>query len=879
MGLFDPQILRNACTPESFRRGKQYVDDRAVEDVWIARGKNGQLNVGGTVYGGYKYFTSLEISPDGTEVVNYECDCPYSQSGACKHVVALGLVASRRSAVKEEAADASAKSPTDPGLIEALRDYARKRGTPMDDKDLAKFAGQLDGLLVRRGAPVMAGAKKTKPELYELDHITFSFSYNKARDIIRVDATAKYGPLLYPLDGFELLQGDDSMAHAVRDWSAERRADMTVRGSGFAVGDRAGTFHLPGAQAFEFLRNGLPELAEQYHIEIDKAFETLATIKKSSATSDWSFGEGGEDWFAFSVSWAAGGRELTPLEIERLATGLDTHIRADDGTFIEIENRDAVQRILNAAREGRLSKPGGKLGVSLARAWELARLVEETEGARMEQTENAVSEFLRSAKTGTLVTPPTIPSALEKILRPYQREAVAWALFLRRYRFGGVLADDMGLGKTLQALSIISTERPKGAGPSLVVCPKTLVSTWVSEAARFTPGLRVAAIEGTVASRAKVLQQHAHEYDLLVTSYSMFQRDVKQYQGIDLFYAILDEAQYVKNSRTTTARAVKTLQPKHRLALTGTPLENGVHELWSLFDFLMPGLLGDHASFRFTFERPIREFGDAESLAGLKRRVQPFLLRRTKESVAPELPPRVEQTDWCPLTEVQAALYADVLASARADVYDAVERKGFERSRIDILAALTRLRQVCDHPVLVDKRLDRGEEASGKMAYTLELVREAVEGGHKVLLFSQFTSMLDLLREGLDKMGVGHVTIEGKTRDRAAAVKRFREDPSVPIFLLSLRAAGTGLTLTEADTVILYDPWWNPMVERQAMDRAHRIGQTKSVNVHKLITKGTVEERVLSLQAKKKAVFDAVVSESAEGLKGLTWDDVRELFG
>ncbi len=854
------------------------MDDRAVEDVWISRGKNGQLNVGGTVYGGYKYFTSLEISPEADEVVNYECDCPYSQSGACKHVVALGLVASRRTAVKDEV-DEKAKSATDPGLIDALRDYARKRGTPMDDKDLAKFAGQLDGLLVKRGAPVMAGAKRTKPELYELDRIALAFSYNKSRDVIRVEATAKYGSLVYSLDGFELQSGDDSVAHAVRDWSAERRADLELRGLGFGVADAAGAFHLPAAQAFAFLRHGLPELAENYHIEIDAAFESLAKIKKSNATSDWSFGEGGEDWFAFSVSWAAGGRELTPLEIERLATGLDTHVRAADGTFIEIENRDAVRRIIDAAREGRLVKPGGKLGVSLARAWELARLVEETEGARIEQTESAVSEFLRDAKSGSLITTPNIPEHIDKILRPYQRDSVAWALFLRRYRFGGVLADDMGLGKTLQALAIMSTDRPKNTGPSVVICPKTLVSTWVSEAARFTPEMKVIAVEGTVAYRTNLLQQHAHEYDVLVTSYSMFQRDVKHYQAIDLYYAILDEAQYVKNSRTTTARAVKTLQPKHRLALTGTPLENGVHELWSLFDYLMPGLLGDHASFRFTFERPIREFGDNEALAGLKRRVQPFLLRRTKESVAPELPPRVEQTDWCPLSEVQAALYADVLASARADVFDAVERKGFERSRIDILAALTRLRQVCDHPVLVDKRLPRGEEASGKMAYTLELVREAVEGGHKILLFSQFTSMLDLLREGLDGMGVGHVTIEGKTRDRATAVKTFREDANVPVFLLSLRAAGTGLTLTEADTVILYDPWWNPMVERQAMDRAHRIGQTKSVNVHKLITKGTVEERVLSLQAKKKAVFDAVVSESAEGLKGLTWEDVRELFG
>ena len=265
-------------------------------------------------------------------------------------------------------------------------------------------------------------------------------------------------------------------------------------------------------------------------------------------------------------------------------------------------------------------------------------------------------------------------------------------------------------------------------------------------------------------------------------------------------------------------------------------------------------------------------------LHALKRRVKPFLLRRTKEFVAPELPPRIEQTDWCELTHVQASLYADVLASVRRDVFAAVEKKGFNRSRIEILAALTKLRQVCNHPALVDKRLSKSEDVSGKMAYALELVREAAAGGHKILLFSQFTSMLDLIRPELDKMEIGHVTIEGKTQQRGSVVDQFKNDPTKSVFLLSLRAAGTGLTLTEADTVILFDPWWNPMVERQAMDRAHRIGQTKSVNVHKLVTKGTIEERVLSLQEKKKAIFDAVTSDTAEGIKGLSWEDVQDLF-
>lgn len=873
MPLFPLYILRDIASPESFRRGKSYVEDGAVDSVTLSRAKNGGIAVVGKVYGSVMYNPSMVISSNGEEVEWFDCDCPYSQGGACKHVVALGLVAARRSVVPEPTTStrASKLSAGDASLLDTLRAHAAQRGVTLDDAAAAKAAKHLEKLFVSHGAGGVAPSRKPAQE-YVLGRVELSFSFDRAKDLIYAKAVANYGPLAYPVETGWPVKGEEDGTHvALRDWHEERAARIALEGEGFFSMGK-GTFELPASDAFEFLRDGLSRLSENYTVLVDEAFQSLSTIRTAEVTSDWDFGESsGTDWLSFSVDWKCGDRPLTPAEISGLASGYGKFIRAADGSFVEISNQDLIRRMAEIA------DVTGRQSVTRARAIELALLAGETASVRLRETTDSIATFLRDAKEGKLIEEPEIPKAIDAILRPYQRDSVAWALFLRKYRFGGVLADDMGLGKTLQALAIISTERVAGTPPSLVICPKTLISTWVAECKRFTPNLKVVAVEGSAKERKAVLESAAST-DLLVTSYSLFQRDAKLYQKIPMHYAILDEAQYVKNSKTATALAVKTLKASHRLALTGTPLENGVHELWSLFDFLMPGLLGDHASFRTTFEKPIKEFGDNERLQTLKRRVKPFLLRRTKESVAPELPPRIEQNDWCELTEVQASLYAEVLASTRRDVFEAVEKKGFNRSRIEILAALTRLRQVCNHPALVDKRLSKGEDVSGKLAYALELLREAADGGHKVLLFSQFTSMLDLIRPELDKMGIGHVTIEGKTKDRAGVVEQFRNDSTKQVFLLSLRAAGTGLTLTEADTVVLYDPWWNPMVERQAMDRAHRIGQTKSVNVHKLVTKGTIEEKVLALQEKKKAIFDAVVSDSAEGLKGLTWEDVQGLF-
>lgn len=878
MSLFHESILREIATAESFRRGRSYVSDGAVEDASLSRDEDGNLSVKGTVYGSTRYQTSLLVDATGSEVIAYDCDCPYSQSGACKHVVALGLVAARRSVVSDSRSYVMKTQAVDAGLMDVLRTYAKQRGAKVDESELRLLANKMDKLLVKRGTASLS-TPRPQSTVHAFDHITFAFDYDRSHDWIRVQVIAHYGPLMFPLLDHESTEPVQLYTQAARDWEAEQEAAFALRRCGFESMTHPGLFVMPASGAFHFLRDQLPLLADTYDIRSTDAFDALSHPKKVASDSSWSFEDGKkENWFSFSVDWKVDGRELTPDEIWQLAHGFDPPIRANDGTFLEIENVDAIRRYVEAMGDFDFSRQKKSHTISFSRALELQLLAEGTVGARVTETQNAVGAFLRDAQAGNLLVSPNIPARLSKILRPYQREGVEWAMFLRRYGFGGILADDMGLGKTLQALTILSTQPPKDAGSSLIICPKSVVSTWIEEARRFTPNLHITSIEGTAVEREKLIKSKVKKKGVLVTSYALFQRDAKSYRDLPLYYVVLDEAQYVKNSKSLTATAVKTLRPKHRLALTGTPLENGVHELWSLYDFLMPGLLGDHASFRQEFERPIRDRADTEALARLKRRVKPFLLRRTKESVAPELPLRIEQTGWCSLSPVQTKMYADVLASARQDVYEVVARKGFERSRIEILAALTRLRQVCNHPALLDKTLPHSEESSGKMSHTLELVREAAQGGHKVLLFSQFTSMLDILREGLDRMKIGHVTIEGKTQNRGKVVEQFRHDTTICVFLLSLRAAGTGLTLTEADTVILYDPWWNPMVERQAMDRAHRIGQTKCVNVHKLACKGTIEERVLALQERKKAVFNAVVSDNAEGMKGLTWEDVKGLF-
>jgi superfamily II DNA or RNA helicase len=471
------------------------------------------------------------------------------------------------------------------------------------------------------------------------------------------------------------------------------------------------------------------------------------------------------------------------------------------------------------------------------------------------------------------VRPVEAPAGLRASLRPYQAEGLAWMQFLREYGLAGILADDMGLGKTIQTLSHILAEKEAGrlTAPALVVAPTSLMTNWQEEAARFTPGLRVLALTGPerLARFGEIGQA-----DLVLTSYALLPRDEEVLRQQRFHLLILDESQYIKNHRSKAAQTAGLLQARHRLCLTGTPLQNHLGELWSQFHFLMPGLLGDEKAFNADFRKPIEKLGDGERNAFLVRRIKPFLLRRTKDNVAKELPPKTEIVRMVDLAGAQRDLYETVRLAMDRKVREEIARKGVARSQIVILDALLKLRQVCCDPRLLKARGARKVDApSAKLQVLLELMDELLAEGRKLLVFSQFTSMLALIEAELQARTVPYALLTGDTVDRAAQVDAF-QGGTVPVFLISLKAGGVGLNLTAADTVIHYDPWWNPAAENQATDRAWRIGQDKPVFVYRLIAKGTLEEKIQELQRTKAGLAGAVLAGGeAQGLQ-ITAEDL-----
>jgi len=470
----------------------------------------------------------------------------------------------------------------------------------------------------------------------------------------------------------------------------------------------------------------------------------------------------------------------------------------------------------------------------------------------------------------------SLPKGLHAQLREYQAKGLSWLWFLYSYGLNGILADDMGLGKTIQTLALMQKAKEEhGNMPSLVLCPTTVVFNWENEVAKFTPGLKVVNLTG--ATRAG-LYKEIKDADVVITSYALVRRDIEQLKKYDFRFIILDESQNIKNADSQTAQAVKRLKGVHRFALSGTPIENRLSELWSIFDFLMPDFLYDEAEFNYRFIVPITEREDKTVGARLKRQVFPFILRRMKRDVAKDLPDKVENIAYCELTPEQREFYLEVLDSTKQEIFGLAQQGGIEKNRMSIFAALLRLRQICCHPRLFDKTGERGPMESGKFERLKVMLEEIISEGGRILLFSQFVDMLDIVREWLRKKGIKHEYLTGQTKDRKEAVERFNSDESIPIFLISLKAGGTGLNLTGADYVIHYDPWWNPAVEDQATDRAYRIGQTKKVFVYRIITKGTVEEKIQKLKARKRDLVDSIISVDREIGKSLTYDDLKEIL-
>lgn len=625
------------------------------------------------------------------------------------------------------------------------------------------------------------------------------------------------------------------------------------------------------------------EISDDFRYRLIEADEWYATLDETP----------GNDWFSLELGVDVDGERVNILPI--LASYLrqiktmedlrnlrelpdDTPLMCPlgDGRIINLPLARArhLIEVLTELYDPQALDQEGRLRLSRLQSVQLEDLAGDGEPLTWEGGEEIRSfgQRLRDFD-GIQACPP--PHTLQAQLRPYQQEGLNWLQFLREYGLGGILADDMGLGKTIQTLAHLLVEKAAGRAkrPSLVVAPTSLMFNWRREAQRFAPSLRVLTLQGL---QRKSLFEQIDEHDLVLTTYPLLPRDAEALLAREYHLLILDEAQHIKNPKAKAAETARNLQARHRLCLTGTPLENHLGELWSQFHFLMPGMLGDDKRFRKLFRTPIEKHGDDPRRRQLIRRINPFLLRREKADVAADLPPKTEILSEVELGGAQRDLYETIRVGLQEKVQQEIERKGIQRSQIVILDALLKLRQVCCDPRLLKLDAARKVKQSAKLDLLREMLPEMVEEGRRILLFSQFTTMLGLIEDQLQADKIDYVKLTGRTRDRATPIDRFQAG-QVPVFLISLKAGGSGLNLTAADTVIHYDPWWNPAVERQATDRAHRIGQEKNVFVYKLLTRGTVEEKIAQLQVRKQELADALFGGKG-GSVALDSKDLDELF-
>ena len=586
----------------------------------------------------------------------------------------------------------------------------------------------------------------------------------------------------------------------------------------------------------------------------------------------------GVDWLALRLNFESEGVAVTQDELRRCLSEGRKLVRLADGTFARLDPQKVREVLLRQAEI--LATSGGNGGhLPLSQAGRIEDLLAQVGRSNVS---GDAKELFRKLRDIDEIKGAKKPRNLKAQLRPYQEQGFQWLWFLNEIGSGGILADDMGLGKTVQTLALllaVKSEDAKAEGKrkpfkALIVAPTSVVTNWLREMDKFAPSLRHALWHG---AERKERQDELEDADVVVTSYALLRRDEEMLKEIDWRYVIVDEAQQIKNPLSATARAAKRLKADRRLALSGTPIENRLSEIWSIFDFVSPGLLGPLDKFEERYSRPI-DGGDKVAAERLRATIHPFILRRTKAEVAKDLPEKIETDQVCEMTGEQAALYAAVLKEVRAQVMGEVEKQGLARSHIQILAALTRLRQAACDPRLLGLPRQFGDEDSGKLRALRDLVQTCVEGGHKVLVFSQFVSMLQIIKRAMDEDRVAYEYLDGSTKDRQACVEHFQRDDGPPVFLISLKAGGSGLNLTAADTVIHFDPWWNPAVEDQATDRAHRIGQTKVVTMYRLIAKGTIEEKMLDLGEKKRELVGAVLSEDVGGAKKLTKGDLDDLF-
>jgi len=574
------------------------------------------------------------------------------------------------------------------------------------------------------------------------------------------------------------------------------------------------------------------------------------------------------DWFELDATIDFDGLEAKLPELLTAVRKGEKYIELGDGSR-GILPQQWLERYASLADLGNMEN--GRVRFRPSQALLLDAMLTEQDHLRVDHTFREFRERLRSFDG---VKAKNAVETFQGTLREYQREGLGWFHFLQSLGLGGCLADDMGLGKTVQVLALLEQRRTRrlkkaeSRRPSLVVVPKTLIFNWIDEAKRFTPKLRVADYAG---SDRQERVGDLDQYHLIVTTYGTLRRDIAELKDIRFDYAILDESQSIKNATSQSAKACRLLQADHRLALTGTPIENHLGELWSLFEFLNPGMLGRSRAFASLCK--VAKPGESDSLVALSRAVAPFMLRRTKQQVLTELPEKTEQTLYCDLLPKDRSAYNELRDFYREKLAKKIDQRGLKQSKIHVLEALLRLRQAACHLGLIDEK--KTNQPSAKLEALLQQVREVVAEGHKVLVFSQFTSLLAIVRKQLDREIITYEYLDGKTRNRKAKVERFQADETCPLFLISLKAGGSGLNLTAADYVFILDPWWNPAVEAQAVDRTHRIGQTRHVFAYRIIARNTVEEKVLELQKSKRDLADAIITADESLLRNLTAEDLQ----
>ncbi|WP_282356714.1 DEAD/DEAH box helicase [Pseudomonas sp. PS01303] len=867
---------------QSLERGRRYALENRVRiaqvgDATITASCEGS---GGNVY---RQTIHLRESAKGTLLlVDAGCTCPVRSN--CKHCAAVLLKVQETLDYPAAAKDAE--------LLEKLQAVLENRGPKAPPQVLVDNVQPMPRLWLASVEFSAFEPRNGKMQRYIQHRAALSFSYldeyvsgQKNSDILIRQETQTLRIKRHP----EVEQSYREQLRILGFRIATRQSK--------ALPDSAGELYemVNDSAWLTFTLNDLPKLRTQgWELQIDEEFGFDLT-----AVDDWyaTVEQAPErDWFDLELGIIVNGERLSLLPIllnlmrshaeilnpERLARRRD-----DELILVNVPQRNIEHGPLQVALPlGRLKPVLMTLGeFYLQEPGETTLRLSKADATRLNSLEGlpllweggeqirTFAQRLRDIRDFSAEA----PEGLNATLRPYQLEGLSWMQSLRQLEVGGILADDMGLGKTLQTLAHILSEKNAGRldRPCMVVMPTSLIPNWLDEAAHFTPQLKVVALYG--ATRKKHFDNLA-DFDLILTTYALLPKDVERLAKQPLHVLVLDEAQYIKNPNSKAAQAARELNARQRLCLSGTPLENHLGELWSLFHFLLPGWLGDVKSFNADYRVPIEKRGSEVRLQHLNGRIKPFLLRRTKEQVATELPPKTEIIHWVDLNEAQRDVYETMRLAMDKKVRDEITRKGVARSQIIILEALLKLRQVCcDLRLVNDATLPARGSTSGKLDSLMEMLEELFEEGRRILLFSQFTSMLALIEQELKKRNVSYALLTGQTRDRRTPVKEFQSGKR-QIFLISLKAGGVGLNLTEADTVIHYDPWWNPATENQATDRAYRIGQEKPVFVYKMIARGTVEEKIQHLQKEKSDLAAGVLDGRRAGDWKLQSDDIEALF-